>query len=612
MSKKPRPTFIQPWPMAFSSARYGAEHVSRALAGYAESRRRLQAWLASPKSLKIQTRFRAAMVEWLGTGDDLVYAESDLTLLSTVAKVFDLARARDVASSDALRDFLHWCGGIKYHIDRFGFDAIDAISALLDDDKDRERICLDQFRRSMTLTANSPLLTAFACNPDFIMELAEDFAPTLAPRDILLLVLPFSDDAAVLLLDVEDPAESLDALLVEARHRMETLMPIFRDAAEGYNQIVHRVEMTETFLFETLDQALDPKKTAMDFHVFLLLAKMRTNMCTQLRGLARKERERYTLADNMSDEAAGMISTSECFWYVALFQELARTDGISGDRLKPWVRPLLADMLNHPSKLIRMPVTREGEKTRTALSRHIAPYLRGPHHAGTRRLFTQAALDNAPDAQVLRMVAEEISLSNMRPDTPFVPLNDDQSALIRQLWKQWSEPFMLENLDFLCRCTQAAGQTVSIFDLHLPPEPEVSRTIEQHLDLAEDDATPLPPEPAAPVVRVWHMVRDPGHGLAQAKILVWNDDSPGTDTSSWIREHLPTLPIPAESLTSALDYYASMSPVTRALLPHESISGFYWRKLKRGKARILVREEDSRMIFHAFPRKDWVSRGRLR
>ncbi len=66
------------------------------------------------------------------------------------------------------------------------------------------------------------------------------------------------------------------------------------------------------------------------------------------------------------------------------------------------------------------------------------------------------------------------------------------------------------------------------------------------------------------------------------------------------------------SLRHALEYFDSMTPLQRAMIPREPIGDRDWHKIKRGKHRILIREEDGRRLFHVYDRKDWVSRGRIR
>lgn len=605
-TSRAKPAFVQPWPVTFTSP--SAARARRAtLQAYLDSRRRVEAYLASPKSARVQARFREAVVAATGLSEDLLQAEADLAHLRAFE---DLAARVDARAEDLgplLADFVHVHTGFGYYLDLVGCPLGDIEEAVLDAHADRTASCLAACRAALARLSASPTLTHFAVQPDVVVTFVDDAVTALSDRDLLLLAVPPADEIYELAIADGDLAARLDVWKASAQRRAGALRPLRAQAATDFRHMNERIALTQAFLLEPVERALRNDGNDLDTLSFVALMEEIGRLKMRVLGVPR---ERQDLAPRVPLQPAvyAGLALEEEFWYVVLFQIFARHGGVEGDRLRPWCLPLLANLLNHPSRLMRLPVDREGEKARTALARRVAPYLRGPDHPATRTLFTPDVVARAPAPQALRMAAEELTFGFRDREDVENLLNAEQRRVVEEAWQELIEPFVGDVLDFLARCDRADGSPLLLVDLHMPP-PDVVEAVERHI--AEEPAEPAVALPPIRKVHRWVMVADPAHEARQGSPLAWDSDQ-AFDADAFFREHRIALGIPPESVLNALDYYETMQPVVRALLPHEPIGGHLWRKLKRGKARILVREHAGQLIFHAYQRKDWKSRGKLR
>ncbi len=300
-------------------------------------------------------------------------------------------------------------------------------------------------------------------------------------------------------------------------------------------------------------------------------------------------------------------------WYVILQQILAQNGAVDGESLRPWALPLLSNMIQHPAKLKKLRVPDHAARTRSALARYVAPLLTGVHFEEERVMYGEATLANAEARHALNVVAERVVLSVTKSGLEDeVDSNDDghEDSLLgfecsdkRKAAAKAVATFIAPNFDaILVRfCEDILGEPEEV------PSPEELAGMYPDLNIeVEEEETPERPA-AAEEVTVWYYVDRPDLDT-QRHSLKLKPGERDRALGKFFRKHGIDTVIKPESIAGALDHFCAMPETVRHVAPKEQIGANSWVKLKRGKMRILAREdEDGRLLFHVYQRKVWSS-----
>jgi hypothetical protein len=609
--------FHTPWPVTLKlEPPERAEARQAILRAHGDAGRRFAAHERSPKSGRLRLQMRHTGASFEDAAWEMFLAEVDA---AHAGQVLDLAR---------------WCAGQGLSLDALGNDYARFLAGwLLLAERHGPR-------------PGDPLHVLWAAAPPD--EVARVAAPLrVALRDVVafprlhkvmhdagrarrMLQGPLAalDDRALLALS-ELPAEEIEGVLIEtgegfdavrarleafrdeARRRADALRPTVKTHRDTIDRLFSRLTKTRQFVVEPMHEVLRAAGTRRDPLGLVLAMEEWERMAAAVMLVPSRfaapvadlpEAPLLRLAVAMSDET----------WYVALFQILARTGALDGDALRPWVTPLLHDLLNHPSRLGRRPCPQEAQKTRSALAKQIAPYLRDAHHQASRQLLTEEATRGLPPADILLLTAHECAAAVRAEAAEGAGVPPAQAEVVDLLLETILLPHASEILSFLARCSQDATAIGSLDELELIRQLDLAMEAGE-LPEAPEPSVPEAPAAPAPPVRDWWLTLSPARPAATCHAVAWTPgQDPEADLAAHLQRHRMECSVPSRSILNALDHYLALDPAIQAVLPHEIIEGQSWRKLKRGKTRILVRHDDGRLLFHVYDRKDWVSKGRLR
>lgn len=611
--KRLRHDFVEPPPIVFSDIPTESP-AAKLLDVYQAAVRRAQAYLANPKFQRLATHFRRCTGLALSAASDHCFARADALHFQAMAEAFD-AGAELGADRYLIMLITEDLQAEWEIINLARFDSYSRFVFFLKGENDPTAL---RYVQSHIEALGEAVASFSAKYPEDLADLAraivQRWLACFSEPDIPLLNLFPEEDVMDAVLN---PDFSPDDLRAQSAMRIAALGPLAEQArvhTAQWRSLMSRMESNVHRLWEDYD-LLEPKPTDQQIpNVHWILALAKKSISARMMGSP------DGIDDSLSSYCFKIsmifdLSTSEWFWLILLYQMLAQSGGVEQGRLASWTYPLLDNLLRHPGRLMRQPVDPPGEKARTQLSRNIAPLLRGSDAAGSQDFLDLAAGQQARDAHYLLAVARQIVrrflIRTLRKlGAHELPLDPEQIDAISNLWRTHFSPYASRIADYLARCPRAAPPEES--QPTAPDKSDVPATIDMQqpdgLEIPDVEAVELPPARE----HHWHWSRRSSDPAARAVAFLWNSD----ETDKAFEEHVSELAsctsMDIASLRHALEYYDSMTPLQRAMIPREPIGHRDWRKIKRGKHRILIREEEGRRLFHVYDRKAWVSRGRIR
>jgi hypothetical protein len=340
--------------------------------------------------------------------------------------------------------------------------------------------------------------------------------------------------------------------------------------------------------------------------------------------------QRHQIQESPFDDCM-CFAFSQWFWYIAIYQILARHGAIEKHRITEWGKRLLHEVWNHPSKLNRVTVDPAGAKCRTALCKMIAPCVREfmscKHATELRREFdlVKDTSDEIKDISIRLLCA--FSLYNGTRDQG---QTGRLKKVICDLLESYILPYVDEIMGYLFRCMDADPSDIDVMMLEIIAEAaeendagkgfaKLNAAIEAarakrdaSIGLEIEDAVAEDLVPGEEQAYTWYWVDNTNRPINKAVSLSWSsfeDDSTFSDAVSGTNIKCPIDP---EGLLSALLHYEQMDLHQQVTLRSEEFNGRKWHKLKRGDYRILLRKESGKTFVHAYRRKNWVAPGVLR
>jgi len=487
------------------------------------------------------------------------------------------------------------------------------------DELDMRREAIDMLRGRITQVAD---------RRDELEEILWYVSDDMRGIDPALSVLEQSDDADVLVLfDPDLDKELLDAALAgecgsgplsaaaisELAAYCDELLNEHTRTTSVASKYMARVRHALTYIREPLEYLDDAELRGRDHNAFLFAAttgyaamfmadtRDRSISSETARLLADlNESPSFSATVVADDTILSVFGTCPEVWYVVLQQLLAGCGGLKHDGFESWALSLLVDMVRHPATF-RKHRHSGADKAKSLLHRFVAPALIGFHPPLEETFCKLEELELLPPRHVLLLFAEHCADAfALEPD------ECDDSGCFRSAQQR-----------------AVAAKAISTFILpHLPAI--VDRLIEDFgaeegyvpsLDDLADFPFDFEPEelewevPAVTPVEevVWHYLPNPANPRQRDELVLSADGGVGVLERYFRKKRVGTV-VKSESILGALDYFREMPEASRILAPKESIGGDSWVKLKRGKLRILAREDDhGALLFHIYPRKVWKS-----
>jgi hypothetical protein len=306
------------------------------------------------------------------------------------------------------------------------------------------------------------------------------------------------------------------------------------------------------------------------------------------------------------EQAVDGMSTQEClvtcpeFWYVGLFSLLAETGALDNDAaFKEWTRSLLIDTALHPAQLNRLPVPQQAQKTRSSLAKRIAPLFKGCAMELRDELVYAADKERVDDTELLCMLAVCLSGRWLKADGVDRSLSRKEQSIVDDFWLNYiaprSEALLMQMADQVEGADGKKGW-ISVFGNLWASDDDFD------IDEFQIEEPPLPEN--------WYYVTNPGRVDTAVEQVVFScEEDTGTTMENFLRTRKIKPTVKPVSIVTALEHFRDMPEMLRAVMPHEQVENESWHKIKRGKLRILARiEEDGRLLFNVYPRKDWVRR----
>ncbi|OQW97076.1 MAG: hypothetical protein BWK77_02715 [Verrucomicrobia bacterium A1] len=616
---KSKAAFFVPWPVAWSGS-VDREARGALVAAYETARAREREFVDSPKRQRYFARMRAlAAGEWAASGDlaDAQIDDAHLRLWRRVAR--DAQRDGQIPAL-RLGDCILVTETFSIMAEREGLlGPSSAVELLCDENSDLDWVA-SELREFLQRWPSVRFRHTPFRDLDSAMNLMRWMAEECPDRDLVALACPPDDILVDRMLEsvrakpgwpieiADDPAGRI-AVLRERRHRA------YDEVSAG----LARLDMATAFIRDSFMTALKDHIATDPFPVQMALSTL-IRIGDAAHGIVSPA---YSEPPTLSREMLRVISSGEDFWYMVLFQILARHGGVSGERLVDGVPALLDAMLSHPARLRRLPVKSGLEALRTAMARRILPALRGiPAPIGGPAIVGGAA---TPAEDVLWRSAFRIATAQLRATATGVGRDEREKGTLA-LWVEWVEPFSDAVFAFLRRCHDVGARPGVSLDASALAELRCGRIpLELQPDEDEDEEEDQPAVPQtmpvwveeeapvagteAPAVRTWLYVHEPGNPASSTTEVVVDPDRGGADFGEFMRhEGIPTVVKPL-SVLNAIDHYLALPDDIRAVLPHEVIGTMSWPKLKRGRLRILLRKDGDRLLFHIYARRDWAYRG---
>lgn len=613
--------FLDPWPVAWS-ADVDREVRGALLAAYETACAREREFVDSPKRRRYFARMRALAASAWAVSGDLADAQIDAAHLRLWRRIVRDAEQEGRIPGLMLGDCILATETLGLMAEREGLlDGPSSVNLLCGENEERREYVVSELRALLNDWASVPFRRSPFVDPERSAQWVRWMADDCPDEDLLPLACP-PDDGLVGRAMQFVCATSKRPLAIDdgPAGRIAGLRDRRRRLLDEFAAGVKRLDMAATFIRDSFATAIKDHVAADPFAVHAALPAL-------IRIEDRVHGFELPLPGRLPKSPSAIlrvIATGEDFWFIVLFQILARHGGVSGDRLADGAPALLDSMLSHPGRLRRLPVKPGLEAARTALARRILPALCGiPSPIGGPAPDDGAA---APAEDVLWRCAFRIATAHARALSA-ADKADERADGIRALFAEWIAPFPDEIVAFFRRCHELGMRPDEDPDVaacaelrrgQIPPEPGPDEG--EDMDGGESAALPsaMPAwfeeeapvaEPETPPVRAWFYVREPGNPASSLTEVVLDPDSLEADLGAFMRhEGIPTVVKPS-SVLHAIDHYLDLPDDVRAVLPHEVIGTMSWPKLKRGRLRILLRRDGDRLLFHIYARRDWAYRG---
>jgi hypothetical protein len=585
MSETP---FHPPWPFAFAND-HAPESRSLLLSACLDMRRRCERYLASPKRQRLFARKEAllALEREYGTEyqNELLLSAHRAVLRTALAHARRSgAEARETGEMAAVLISLVGVS-LESHPD---FDSYDVMSALVKEQADKLAVLADSVREELRSMIHSGLV-ATSRHPETFAAMLQGMAEDLSDAEAVSIAAPLDEDLTSAMFDAADDA-AIDRALADAPGRLEPLRAAYLEAKHSLDEIWDRMDLAEAFVIDPVDQLYRQRAGELGDPLALILAGQLVAECrVRVHGVRPRRADTSRVPPLPS---IAVVGGRREFWHMVLFQILAQHGAIRDGGFVPGAIELLGALLERPARLTRVPVPRELEKCRTALAKRVAPFVRPQVLQAEGQILSAAALAAVPQELALAAVSMGLALSlAVDPATKEVG-TEAQNKAVQRLIEEYLRPHAGEYIEFLHRCevlrtAQAPGPAEEA-----PPVEEPA----------------LPPEAPAPAplrVLPWFYVDEPGNPRSPRRRVELREEARLEDFTRFLGDRgIPPIVKPV-SLLNALDFYLRMPLASRALLPQETVGLVPWPKLKRGRIRILAREEDGCLLFHIYARRDW-------
>jgi hypothetical protein len=614
--------FFDPWPAAWGGC---VDHEARGalLTAYEAVRAREREFVDSPKRKRAFARVRSLAASLWAASGDLAEARIGEVHLRLWRRVTDDARREGRIPGVDLSDCILVTETFSVIAERDGLlDGPTSVDLLCGEDEEHGEWVVSELRRIVRRWISAPFRHTPLLDAEYGRRLIGWLAETCSDGDLLALACP-PDDA--MLADALDRVRTMPSEPLEVRDdpagRVAGLQERHRRLFDEFRAMMRRMDMAVTFIRDPFLTALkdhaeaDPFLTQLALPTLVRIDDAAHGLNDRGIDVSQSPRFRERLPEMLR-----AISVGDDFWYIVLFQILARHGAVAGEGFVRGVPDLLHALLAHPARLRRLPVPAGLDATRTAIARRILPAVRGlPAPMGDPEMDVTAPVP-APEA-LWRCAFRIASAQALAVST--VAGADQRTEGLRALYDEFVEPFPDAVALFLRKSHELGLRADAFLDAavleelrggRLPSELE-SIADEAGEDLAfPPDAGPwldeaVPAEPEAPAIRTWMYVHEPGNPASSMTEITLDSDRPEEDLGAFMRrEGIPTVVKPS-SVLHAIDHYLNLPDDVRAVMPHEDIGTMSWPKLKRGRLRILLRIDGDRLLFHIYARRDWAYRG---
>lgn len=638
MGKKRKHAAQPLWPFVIRSESR-QERDTEFARGCLESRRRFSALKSSVKHNRLSATLQNLEARWMQTRSEYYENRVDLDLRRILADLIARAKRDGFEARELVTPFLalHHFKALDPHGDRGEKALLAAFRQASMYGGDTSEIRKENAKRAREWRESIELLLTAPADRAMLDNFVRLFGVHVGGVDIAAETILDRDDHS--LICILEPELDLDVVTAALRGRCEDgpLSPAEIENLASYTSELRRqsqdISTKTDDYWNKLSLALKYVVGPTDIfehdndncHHFLdlITGLYRCILSEHIMGSGQTEQIKARL--RMFDDAEtiwDVIATDEVFlailcrrpqtWYVILQQILAQNGAVNGESLQPWALPLLSSMVQHPSKLKKHRVPDCAARARSALARYVAPILTGHHSDDEAKLFGEDSLENAEARHALHIIAERVALSVA--ESLHAQLDDNveeqkdlpqalESADKRAAAAKAVATFIAPNFDaILVRCCEdILGEPEEV------PSPEELAGMYPDLNMEIEEEEAEAARARTEKAMTWYYVDRPASD-SRGHRLVLKPGERDIALEKFFRKRRVDTVIKPESIAGALDHFCAMPDKVRHVAPKEQIGDDSWIKLKRGKMRILAREdEEGKLLFHVYQRKVWNS-----